>query len=320
MINTDQIIKSVENLKQEELYILAEPEIHACPQVTGLTTICLSYLQNQSIAKANLTQYAKTKAFDSSRKVFHSKYFLETKETDKIINTGKNAIMSLALSICDEKDSAKSILDFFERSNLYNSNHQLFEREYSISKKYIDSRIITQTNAWIALTYISLNMPLKAKKIISKLENYCYDKEKGLFSSYNVMKNDAPKYFLDDQAIISIIYWNLGNKIKATNLIEKIYESPLKDYKSGLLNNNFSNSKIDSRKSTYKNSFLATALNLLNKKTRLKKLTESLEKELFDSKKQLFNQTTNSKLKISDNTLLGLIAIKETKEFLNFNQ
>lgn len=309
---TQETIREIKRkFKTEKGYFLSKERQIYCPQVNGLTNICLSKLGFLKESKTRSLQFLKGRSFNAKTKLFHREVDSEGKIIISEFNSGKNAIFALSLLEFKFVKDAKEIMNALIKSPLYMKKTGLFFREYNSVTKKINPLIITQTNLWIALVYAKLKMKKAAKKIISSLEKMRKNYNNGLFISQDCRNiHSENRFFLDDQAIAVLVYVRLNEKLKAKNLIKATLKSPLYDIKSGLFNSSFSNSNTDKTKSTYKNSLMAFALGRLEYTKQLRQVQEGLVRELYDSKDNLFYQSTKDKTKVPDNSALALVALK----------
>jgi hypothetical protein len=292
-------------------YILSRENPIYCPQVNGLTNLCLAELGYQNLAKKNLINFLKSPAFNKEKGLFYRETNLDGIVIEPALNSCKNSVMALALIRNGFKKEARKIMANLRGTPIYNSRTGLFSREYNSITGQINTLIITQSNLWVALAYISLNEKDKAIKIMNSLEISKYSVEKNLFVSQDCRLDESNNfYYLDDQALASLVYVRLGKIKKAKSLMKAVFASPFKDSASGLLNSKFSNNAVDKIKSTYKNSLMACALKELKYNNQLYQIQEGLIKELYDPKEKLFNQTTIDKTKVPDNSALALVALK----------
>jgi len=307
----EQTLKEIERrFRTNKGYTLSEQNPIYCPQVNGLVNICLNELGLISRAHSNC-QDQLNGTFNKEWSLFHSEVDTEGRITNVNFNSGKNAISSLALATCGLKEEANYILDALKNTGMYDSKTGLFMRELNPMNGTINPLSVTQTNFWMVLALAKLERGNEAKHILKSLEGVKYDDKTGLFLGQDCrFLNSKSVYYVDDQAIAILTYTNLGEQKKARDLLNTILESPLYDRQTGLFNSSFSDSNVDSTKSTYKNSFMAQALAKLGYSEELAKLQKGLIRELYDFEEKLFNQTTKDKTKVPDNSALALVALE----------
>lgn len=313
---TIETLKEIKSFRVKNGYILTQKSPLYCPQVNGLINICLSELGFSGESRENIQSFLKSSSFNTKKNLFHREVDTNGKIIVPAFNSGKNSIFALSLVETGFTKDAKKIMSLLKKSCLYNKESGLFYREYNPDTQELNTLVITQTNLWIALTYAKLKMKKEAKRIMNSLEKDKKNKDNNLFAGQDCRdKDNESRFFLDDQALAILTYIKLGEKQKAKMLMESVLNSHFYDTNSDLFNSSFSNSSVDTAKSTYKNSFLAFVLGELRYFKELKKIQKGLIKELYDSKNKLFNQTTRDSTKVPDNSALALVAL----EYLNID-
>jgi hypothetical protein len=303
--------------KVNGIYITSKEDPYYCPQVNGLTNICLFELGFKAKAKDNTKSLLQSSAFDKREGLFYRETDLEGNPRVRAFNSCKNSIAALSLSVNGFTKEANAIINKLLKSKVYDSKKGLFRREYDSKTGEVNPLILTQSNLWAVLALISLGRTKEAKEIMNSIENASYDPKLGLFISQDCRFQESPKvYFVDDQALAAISYFNLKEKKKAEELIERTLETKLFDEKTSLFNRNFSSNSVDLIKSTYKNSLMAFALAKTGHKKDFQALQKSLIEYLFDEKTSLFNQTSKDRTHVPDNSILALLVL----DYISSNQ
>jgi len=281
-----------------------------CPQVNGLINICLMDLGFLEKARINSKRFLNSPSFDVKRGLFFREVGLGGDVVVSKFNTCKNATQVLSLAACRFTKEANKLMDNLQSSPLFFSDHDLFGREYDPDTNGVNSLLITQSNLWVALAYLSLGRRVEAKNIIKSLESERYSTNCRLFNSQDCRgDNYLERFFADDQALAILVYLELGEFDKAKDLAEATLKSSLYDLESGLFNSSFYGSDTDTTKSTYKNSLMAKALWRVGYRDEVRRIQEGLIRELYDANEGLFNQTTKDSTKVPDNSMLALVAL-----------
>jgi hypothetical protein len=309
---TKQTLQEIETrFKTERGYVLSKENSVYCPQVNGLTSICLAELGFSEEAQSGVRNFLRSPIFDVEAGLFHREVDLEGRIVVPAFNTCKNSVFALALVTNGFNAKAEELMDNLQRSPAYIQEKGLFGREYNPNAGEVNPLLITQSNLWAALAYSSLGKAEKAKQIMKNLESEKYSKDQRLFDSQDCRdRKSEDRFFADDQALAILTYLKIGEEQKARDLAKSVLESPFYDAQTGLFNSSFSGSSVDTTKSTYKNSLMAFALVRLGYSDELKRLQEGLVRDLYDLKEKLFRQSTNDETKIPDNSALALVALE----------
>jgi len=309
---TEQTLEKIEKrFKTKKGYVLSSENPIYCPQVNGLTNICLIELGFLDASKNNCQSFLESPSYDNLRGLFYREVDLEGRVTIPAFNSCKNSVFALALNENGLKDEAEKVITSLKQSPAYVKEHNLFGREFNPNGDEVNSLIITQSNLWASLAYAHLEKTKESKELIKNLENTRYNQDYGLFESQDCRFIDSNSaFYLDDQALGALVYLKIGRRQKAKDLIETVLSSLLYDTDSGLFNSSFSDDKVDATKSTYKNSLMAFALGRLGYTKELKRIQEGLVRELYDDDERLFDQSTRDKTKIPDNSALALVALE----------
>jgi len=292
-------------------YILNEETPIYCPQVNGLTNLCLNEFGLKDEAQKNCLDFSRGASRDYQTRLFRREVDLTGRVISPELNSGKNSILALAFSACGLNVNAKEIMDNLKLSPTYDKQNGLFTREYNPISGEVNPMLVTQSNLWASLAYSSLGKIREAKNVIRALESSRYDSDLGLFIGQDCRdKKNESRFFVDDQALASLAYSKIGENQKAEEIIKTVLGSQFYDAKSGLFNSSFSGSDVDNTKSTYKNSFMAFALGKLGHCTELCDVQGGLIRELYDYNDNLFCQTTKDKTKVPDNSALALVALE----------
>jgi len=308
---TEQTLQEIEKrFKTERGYILSSDSPIYCPQVNGLTNICLSELGLSNKSRENSQKFLESASYNHTKGLFYREVDLEGRVVVPAFNTCKNSIFALSLAANRLNEEAEKIMDSLKLP-LYLKEQGLFGREYNPETNEANPLIITQSNLWAALAYIKVGRLKEAKDLIKNLENKRYSQDCRLFDSQDCRGDSYQKrFFLDDQALGVLTYLEIGQEKKAKKLMQAILNSPLYDAKSDLFNSSFLDLDIDRTKSTYKNSLMAFALGRLGYNKQLKRIQVGLVRELYNPNERLFDQTTRDKTKVPDNSTLALVAIE----------
>lgn len=298
------------NFKANGLYITAKGNPVHCPQVNGLTIICLAELGFTRIARQDSESMLKSRLYDASKKAFYSGTDLKGRITDKNINACKNPIAALSLYATGFIEQANNVMDSLKNSTAFDSGTGLFKRQFNQQTNEINPLIITQSNLWAALTLAKLGRKKEANEILSAIKGAACDKNAWFYSSQDCRFKDSSKViYCDDQALAAIAYASKGNNQTASKIMQDMLHSQLFDPKDGLFNSFFSDGITNKTKSAYKNALCGIALGKLGYEKELKRLSSSLSNILFDAKKKLFRQSTKDKILIPDNSALALTSI-----------
>ena len=308
---TKQTLQKIRRFKVESGFVHSKEHVVFCPQVNGLTNICLAGLGFEEESKKNTLNFLNSCSFNTSRNLFHR----ETDSSRKIVvsafNTCKNSVFALALAINGFEQQAKEIMESLWESPAHDRKTDLFIGEFDPFTGEVNPVIFVQSNLWVSWAFLALGDNQKAKTIMASLEKIKKTKDNSFFVSRDFRKTDnEERVFIDDQAIAALVFIKLGERQKAERLIQSVINSHLHDVKTGLFNSSFSDSDVDTTKSTYKNSFMAFALAKLGFFNELKRVQEGLVRDLYDVNERLFNQTTNDRTKVPDNSALALVALE----------
>lgn len=319
---TKQTLQEIERrFKTEEGYVghfNGDNTIY-CPQVNGLVNICLKELNKSAEAQDNSQRFLDSFSFNREKGLFYREVDTTGRIVAPYFNTCKNAVFALSLASNGLINKAENILRNMKESPLYIKDRGLYAREYNPETGEVNPLIITQSNLWVALAYSAIGQNDEARSIMRSLENKRYSQDCGLFNSQDCRlfnsqdcgsQRSKERFFVDDQALAIQIYCKIGEMQKARDLTEAVLNSLLYDRQTCLFNSSFSNSDVDQTKSTYKNSLMAQALNGIGYTKELKKLQAGLVRELYDSEERLFNQKTNDRTKVPDNSALALVALE----------
>jgi len=308
---TQSVLEQVETFRKPNGYILSQENPIYCPQVNGLTNICLSEFGLFYVAKKNAQDFFNSPSFNPMRGLFHREVGSDGEIVEPSFNSCKNSVFSLGLASSMVMNEAREIMRRLEDSPAYIKDEGLFGREYNPESGELNPLLITQSNLWAALAYSSIGEDCKTSEIMHNLKGVRYDSKMGLFNSQDCRcGNYFSRFFADDQALAALTYSKIGESGKAQRLMKSVLESKFYDKDSGLFNSSLSNSDIDETKSTYKNSLMALALGKLTYEKKLGRVQDGLVRELYDPSENLFCQTTKDQTKVPDNSALALVALE----------
>jgi hypothetical protein len=294
--------------KTEKGYVLTGENPIFCPQVNGLTNICLAMLGFSEEAKKNCLSFLRSPSFNAKIGLFHKEVNLEGKIIAPDFNSCKNAVFALALALNGFNKEAEEIMTNLGKSSVFIKEKGLFGKEFNPETGEVNSLVITQSNLWAALAFSSLGRIKEARQIMKSLEEARFDSDCKLFASIDC-SNGKSKIFVDDQALAILTHLKIGEEQKAKDLAKAVLNSPLRDTKSGLFNSSFSDNDVDTTKSTYKNSLMTFALKALGCSKELRRVQQGLVGDLHDSEEKLFNQSDKDETKIPDNSALAVAAL-----------
>ncbi|MEI6731628.1 MAG: hypothetical protein WCK90_03015 [archaeon] len=309
---TKQTLKEIQSrFATSNGYILSVENPIYCPQVNGLTNVCLTELGFSSLSQKNLENFLVSSAYKADSNLFYREVSEDGKILTPAINVCKNASVALAFGVNQCYQRANMIMNALERSPVNLISQGLFGREYNPETNKVNSMVLTQSNLWSALAYISAGRIEKSRQIMRNLERVRYDAQVGFFNSQDCRDNSShPRFFIDDQALAILTYLKMGEKNKAKELTESVIKSLFYDPSSGLFNSSFYGLEVDRTKSTYKNSLMAFALGSMGYDCELKNVQKGLIRELYDSKERLFKQSTRDSTLVPDNSALALVALE----------
>tara|TARA_Y100000310_G_scaffold200877_1_gene200948 strand:- start:4683 stop:5633 length:951 start_codon:yes stop_codon:yes gene_type:complete len=309
---TKQTLEEInKRFNTENGFIVSDENLVYCPQVNGVTNLCLNDLGFREEAQNNSRKFLDSPSFDDRSGLFYREVDLQGKIVNPAFSTCKNAMFSLGLLSIGFTDEATEILDKLKSSSLYQDGRRLYGLDYDSLTNNVNPLLITHSNLSVALANISIGRNNEAREIIGNLEDKRYNQDEGLFDSQDCRNDDYDKkFFVDDQALAILVYERLSETHKAENLAKSVLNSPLYDSKSGLFNRSFSRRGTDTTKSTYKNGLIAQAFGKLGYSEELKGIQEGLIRELYDPNERLFNHSSRDKTKIPDNSALALVALE----------
>ena len=258
-----------------------------CPMVFGLSSLSLSTLGKP--VQGLQDDFLKSSSFDPSRNFFVDR--------NNSVCTARNSIMAFSLFSSGLEDISKAVVDSLLGSSLFRENH--FVRSSS------DESLVVHSNLWAVLAFIQQGRVELARKIFSFLDA----RE---FASVDC-KTGESKVFSDDLALAAVASWFLDERERALEILSKLRKDFF-DSEKRL----FCRSSGEKVFSTYKNAFCVMASRVCGFEQEADHVAEALVRELQDVDGR-FVQTDLDNMKLSDNTLLALVACQGKTVFDGLN-
>ncbi len=275
-----------------------------CPQVNGLSALCLTELGHEKTAEEIMTRLYTSNAYDKNTKLFHRK----TNQTNEVLqhqyNTCKIATGAIGLHVTGHHDSATHTIEaLLKYDKLWKGN--LLYRGIKERTGRLDQQVITHSNLWASIALYLTGRTTKAKQVFDQLQEEKQEEE--FFQSHDYNDPDAPaRYYTDDQALKIILHHAFGENGKAKKTVNAMLQSP--SYDNGLWHNHVDDTHRGEQ-STYKNALMGRALTRTGFRDEARELRARLT-ELYDPGHSLFKHSRADTSHEADTSLLALTFLR----------